>query len=108
MNGFAWALAAFVLIHVGISATGLRTRLVGAVGEGPYRIGFSLLSLGLLLALIHYLGAMRADPFDPLNEPLWTPPDWLRWSSYALSLTGIALIVTGVLTPGPTLAGYEK
>jgi uncharacterized membrane protein len=108
MNGFAWALAVFVLIHVGISATGLRKRLVGAVGEGPYRIGFSLVSLGLLLALIHYFNEMRADPFDPLNEALWAPPDWLRWPSYVLSLTGIAMIVTGVLTPGPTLAGYEK
>ena len=37
MNGFAWALAGFVLIHVGISATGLRAALVGAIGEGPYR-----------------------------------------------------------------------
>jgi uncharacterized membrane protein len=51
---------------------------------------------------------MRADPFDPLNETLWLPPTWLRWPAYAFALFGIALIVTGVLTPGPTLAGYEK
>jgi uncharacterized membrane protein len=108
MNGFAWALAAFVLIHVGISATGLRTRLVSAIGIGPYRIAFSLVSLGLLLWLIHGYGVMRADPFDALNAPFWTPPTWLHWPAVALALFGISLAAAGVFTPGPTLAGYEK
>lgn len=108
MNGFAWALAVFVLIHVGISATGLRTRLVAAVGIGPYRIAFSVVSLGLLLWLIHGYGVMRADPFDTLNGPFWAPPAWLHWPAVVLALFGISLAFTGVLTPGPTLAGYEK
>lgn len=107
MSGFAWALTAFVLIHVGISATGLRTALVGRIGVGPYRAVFSLVSLALLLWLIHGFALMRADPFDPLNETLWLPPDWLRWPAYVLALSGIALAATGVLTPGPTLAGFE-
>ncbi len=108
MSGFALALAIFVLIHVGISATGLRARLVAAIGEGPYRLVFSVVSLGLLLWLIHSFGVMRADPFDPLNESMWTPPDWLRWPAYVLVLFGLTLAFSGVLTPGPTLAGYEK
>lgn len=108
MNGFVWALVAFVLIHIGISATGLRTRLVGLVGEGPYRAVFSLVSLGLLAWLIQGYGAMRGDPFDPLNEALWMPPDWLRWPALVLGLCGVALAITGVLTPGPTFAGYES
>ena len=52
MNLFAWALAGFVLIHIGISATGLRKRIVGAIGEWPYRGLFSLASGALLVALI--------------------------------------------------------
>ena len=107
MSGFAWALIAFVAIHVGVSATGLRARLAGAIGEGPYRALFSLVSLGLLIWLIQGYGAMRADPFDPLNEPLWLPPSWLRWPAIVLGLFSIALAVTGLLTPGPTLAGFE-
>lgn len=107
MSGFAWALIAFVAIHVGVSATGLRGRLAGAIGEGPYRALFSLVSLGLLIWLIQGYGAMRADPFDPLNEPLWLPPSWLRWPAIVLGLFSIALAVTGLLTPGPTLAGFE-
>lgn len=108
MHGFAWALAAFVLIHVGISATGLRGALVGRIGEGPYRIAFSIVSLALLLWLIHAFGVMRADESDPLNGALWTPPAGLRWPAYVLVLTGLALVVAGFFSPGPTLAGYEK
>jgi uncharacterized membrane protein len=108
MNGFVWALAGFVLIHIGVSATGLRAALVGRIGEGPYRAVFSLVSLALLVALISGFNEMRADPFDPLNEAVWLPPTWLRWPAYALALFGVALAVAGVLTPGPTLAGYEK
>jgi uncharacterized membrane protein len=107
MGGFAWALVAFVAIHVGVSATGLRTRLVGAMGEWPYRAVFSLVSLGLLVWLIQGYGAMRADPFDPLNEALWLPPSWLRWPAIVLGLFGVALAITGILTRGPTSMGAE-
>lgn len=108
MGGFAWALAAFVAIHVGVSATGLRARLVQAIGEWPYRAVFSLVSLGLLIWLIQGYGAVRADPFDQLNEPMWLPPSWLRWPAIVLGLFGIALAVTGILTRGPTSMGAEK
>jgi uncharacterized membrane protein len=108
MNGFAWALAGFVLIHVGVSATGLRAALVKRIGEGPYRGLFSLASGALLVWLITSYGAMRGDPFDPLNHSLWAPPDWLRWPAYALILFGVSLAFAGLLTPGPTLAGFEK
>jgi uncharacterized membrane protein len=108
VNAFAWALASFVLIHVGISATGLRGALVGRIGERPYRAVFALASLALLVWLIQGFGAMRADPFDPLNEALWTPPEWLRWPAYALIVLGLLLGGAGLFTPGPTLAGYEK
>ncbi len=108
MNGFAWALVLFVLIHVGISATGLRAGLVARIGEGPYRAVFSLASLALLVWLVQGFAAMRADPFDPLNEPVWDPPAWLGWPAIVLSLLGVTLAVGGLFAPGPTLAGFEK
>jgi uncharacterized membrane protein len=107
MTAFALALAGFVLIHVGISATGLRQALVARIGEGPYRAVFSLASLGLLVWLIYAFGAVRADPFDPLNQPLWDPPAWLRWPAVLLAGLGVAFIVAGFFAPGPTLAGFE-
>ncbi|MEZ5959379.1 MAG: NnrU family protein [Hyphomonadaceae bacterium] len=108
MNLFAWALAGFVLIHVGVSATGLRRQIVGAIGEWPYRGLFSLASAGLLAGIIYGFGQMRADPFDPLNASIWAPPDWLRWPAYVLVLLGLSLAFTGLFTPGPTTAGFEK
>jgi uncharacterized membrane protein len=108
MNAFVWALAGFVLIHIGVAATGLRTALVGRIGEGPYRGLFSLASLALLAALLHFYGVMRADPFDSLNQNFWLPPTWLRAPAMALIALGLMLAVAGLLTPGPTLAGYEK
>lgn len=108
MNGFVWALTGFVLLHIGLSATGLRAAAVKAVGEGPYRGLFSLASFALLAWMIHAYGVMRADPFAPLNQALWAPPEWLRWPASVLAVFGIALAVAGVLTPGPTFAGFEK
>ena len=108
MNAFAWALAGFVLLHVGVSATGLRAALVRTIGEWPYRALFSLASFALLAWLVVAFGEMRADPFDPLNEPLWTPPDWLRWPAYLLIGLGLTLTFTGLFTPGPTTVGMEK
>lgn len=107
MNTFAWALAGFVALHVGVSATGARAAIVGRVGEWPYRIVFSLASIVLLAALIQGYGAMRADLFDPLNAPLWAPPGWLRWPAAGLMLVAFLFAVVGVLTPGPTYAGFE-
>ena len=108
MEGFSWALACFVLIHVGVSATGLRARLVGAIGENPYRALFALVSLALLAWLIQSYAAMRSDPFDPLNEALWTPPIWLAWPGRVISFFGVTLAIAGVLTPGPTYVGFES
>lgn len=107
MGMFTWALVGFVLIHAGVAATGLRASLVKLVGEGPYRAVFSLASLALLAAMVMGFAEMRADPFDPLNEALWAPPEWLRWPAYVLVLVGLTLAFAGVLTPGPTLAGFE-
>ncbi len=107
MSGFVLALGAFVFIHVGLSATGLRRALVGRIGEGPYRIAFSLASAGLIAWLVIAYGQMRANPFDPLNQPLWAPPDWGRRAAHTLVLLGFLLGVGGLMTPGPTLAGFE-
>ncbi|NDC60079.1 MAG: NnrU family protein, partial [Alphaproteobacteria bacterium] len=42
MTAFIAALAAFIMMHLGLAATGLRARLVAAIGEGPYRGLFSI------------------------------------------------------------------
>ncbi|MBS0385966.1 MAG: NnrU family protein [Proteobacteria bacterium] len=108
MNAFALALTLFVLLHLGVSATGLRARIVSRIGEGPYRGLFSVASLALLAWMVMGFRAMRADPFDGLNESLWWPPYWLHWLAVTIVGLGFLLGVAGLLSPGPTLAGFES
>lgn len=104
MTMFALALGAFILLHVGLSATPLRGALVKAIGEGPYRGLFALASVVIFVGMIWTYGAAR---IDPANQNLWSPPAWGRHVTYTLVLIGFLLAVTGLLTPGPTTAGME-
>jgi uncharacterized membrane protein len=108
MDSFTAALAAFVLLHIGVSATGLRGRIVSRIGEGAYRTVFSVASLGLLAWLIQSYGAMRRDLFDPLNDVLWAPGNVARWIGEGIAFVGVAFAIAGVLSPGPTYAGFES
>ena len=107
MDSFTIALAAFVLLHIGVSATGLRGQIVSRVGEGPYRGLFSLASAALLVWMVLGFRAMRANDFDPLGNSYWHPPPELRPVAYALIGLGFLIGVAGLLTTGPTLAGFE-
>lgn len=104
MTGFIAALALFIALHIGLAATGLRRGLVRAVGEGPYRLGFSLASVASLAWLVVSFEAARVDP---ANISLWSPPAALRHVTYLLVTLAFLLGVSGLLTPGPTLAGFE-
>lgn len=104
MTAFLAALAAFVVMHVGLSATGLRAVAVRAMGEWPYRGLFSIGSVVLLVALVWTYGAARVDP---ANVALWAPPPGMRHATYLIAGLGVTLAIAGLLTPGPTLAGAE-
>lgn len=104
---FPAALASFVLLHIGVSASGLRAQIVQRIGEGPYRGLFALASAAVLAWMIFAFGQMRADPLDQLNQLAWLPPAWGRHAGQGLTLIAFLFVVTGLLTPGPTLAGAE-
>ncbi len=104
MTMFALALGAFILLHVGVSATPLRAALVKAIGEGPYRGAFAVASLAVFVWMIQAYGAARVDP---ANHRLWSPPDGLHHLTQLLAMAGVVLAMTGLLTPGPTTAGFE-
>lgn len=108
MSMFPTALAAFVALHIGVSATGLRGALVRRIGEGPFRGLFALASAVVLVWMIWAFGQMRANPFDGLNAALWTPPAWGRHAAQGLMIVSFLFVFVGITTPGPTLAGAEK
>ena len=90
--------AVFVGIHLFISGTRLRDRLVAAIGEQPYLGLFSLLSIASLTWLIL---AYRAAP----RALLWDTPAWLRAPVVVVMLLAVALVVIGLTTPSPTATG---
>lgn len=98
------AAAFFLFIHLGISGTLLRDRVVAAIGEGPYTGLFSVLSLGGIVWLSWAYG--RVEPADVM--PLWGPIDALRGPALVLVFFGFLFVVGGLMTPTPTAMGKEK
>ncbi len=100
---FSLLLAAlyFVSIHVFISGSRLRDRLVGLVGEPGFMGLFSLLSL---VGIIWLVQAYRAAPL----VVLWASPLWFRPVALVLTLIAFVLVVVGLTTPSPTATGGER
>lgn len=94
------AMAFFVGIHVGISGSRLRDRLVGRYGERVFRAGFSLLSLLGLGWLIRAYG--RAPYLETWGQLAGFKPVVL-----ALMPVAFVLLVAALTTPNPTAVGGE-
>jgi uncharacterized membrane protein len=89
------AVAFFVGIHLLISGTRARDRVVGAIGEGPYQGLFSLASLaGLGWAIYAYSRAPYLETWGPVASG--------RWLMIGLMGVAFLLFAVGVTTPGPT------
>ncbi len=73
-----------------------RTQAIARAGEGPYQLGYALVSmLGMVLMVLGY-GAARAD--NPVL--VYQPPVWLRHVSLLLMLPVFTLVLAAYL-PGP-------
>ncbi len=94
------ALAAGLLLatHYGISATALRERLIARIGERPYLVLYSVLSLGVLVWLI---AAYRRAPYIEL----WGAPLWSPWVPLLVMPFALLLAVGGLGTMNPTAIG---
>ncbi|HVA78971.1 MAG TPA: NnrU family protein [Candidatus Binataceae bacterium] len=92
-----WAVL-FVGSHVLISASAVRPRLIGAVGEQPYRAIYSLVSLvtfvGLCVTFAHHkhAGAMMWDLRDV---------EAARWLTWLLMLLALVILAAGLMNPSP-------
>lgn len=96
MTGLVLATAAFVLTHF-VTNTPLRARLVGAMGEWPYRGGYSLVAFVTLAWMIWaYAGAPR--------EPLWAG---FRELPRLVMPLAFILIACGYAR-NPTMVGADK
>jgi|HigsolmetaAR203D_1030402.scaffolds.fasta_scaffold00064_74 uncharacterized membrane protein len=106
MVGSMWSLVAagafLLLTHFGIASTGLRGRLVDAMGEGPYRGVFSLVAFAALFWLI--LAYNAAPPFPVL----WDLHPYGSYLPIILMPVALVLLVGGLSAPNPTAAGWER
>ena len=95
------AAAFFLVIHFGISGTRLRDRLVGIVGDKAFR---GLFALASIIGLVWLIRAYSTAPY----VGLWGQVVALEPLAAPLVLVAAALIVIGITTPSPTVAGGES
>ena len=85
----------FFAPHVFVTRREARARLIARIGEGPYKIAFSVIS-AIGIVLIAY-GFARYRATEWVN--LWYPPIWTR--HLALLLNWVAIVcVTAAYIPG--------
>jgi uncharacterized membrane protein len=87
----------WVFVHVGISGTTLRDRVVARFGERGFSIAFSIASVVVIVLLVQ---AWRGAD----TTPLWFAPDWLRWILAALMLPAFVLFACSLIG-NPTAMG---
>jgi uncharacterized membrane protein len=92
------AAALLLATHYGISSTPLRGWLVARVGERPYLVLYSALSLGVLIWLIF---AYQRAPYIEL----WPSAAWSAWLPLIVMPFALLLLVCGVSTMNPTAVG---
>ena len=88
------AVVGFVGLHLLLPLPPIRARLVAAVGEGAFRIGYSIQSVVLLvLVALAYREAVY--------EPLWHA-SWLGWLPVVVMPVALWLVVGSLSTRNPT------
>ena len=100
MTSLALAALAFALIHLGVSGTRLRDRLVSAIGLRAYMVVFSVASVATIVWLVN---AYKAAPYIPT----WGQLEWWKPAAIALMLPAFLLVVIGLTTPNPTSVAQE-
>ncbi len=100
MISLALAALAFIGIHLGVSGTVLRDRLVSRIGLRGYMVLFSVASVG---AIVWLVSAYQATAY----VPIWGQLEWWKPFAIALMLPAFLLVVIGLTTPNPTSVAQE-
>ena len=91
-------LVAFFTLHLVPANRELRDGLVARFGEGPYKIGFSILSLIAFVVIIMGFAKMQ-DPhyLGSKNPILWYPPVWTRHLAMLLMVPAFIALVAAYI-----------
>jgi uncharacterized membrane protein len=85
----------FLGLHLLPTSPELRDGLKERVGDVPYRVIFSLLSIAGLVIII--LGFHKLQLHPGKNPVLWDPPVWTRHIAIGLMLPAMILLVAAVI-----------
>jgi uncharacterized membrane protein len=100
----------FLGTHVFTAQRGAREGLIKSLGEGTYKILYSLIAVAGLAAIVWGFAHYRANGL----LPVWTPPTFLRHINVALMLPAVVLVVAAYIRGNiyarlkhPMLAGVK-
>lgn len=82
-------LALFLASHGFTTMREQRAAVIARIGEGPYKIAYSLVSLLAILMIAYGYGDWRADG----SVNLWDPPVWTRHLALLLMLLASIMLV---------------
>jgi uncharacterized membrane protein len=85
----------FLGIHLLPTSPELRDGIKERIGDGPYKILFSVLSLAGLVVIV--LGYHKLQLHPGKNPILWEPPVWTRHVAVGLMLPAMILLVASVI-----------
>jgi len=104
-SGLVLLWLAFAATHVGLSSIRLRPRLVSALGERGYLLGYSLVSFATFVPLAWLWAAHRHE-----GSFLWFlgAAPGVREFAYTGMGVAFALMVAGVLRPSPASLGSRN
>ena len=86
-------LVLFLGIHLVTTRRDLRARLIASWGEGPYKIGFSLVSAIGLALIVWGFATYRATGWIDV----WSPPRMMKHITEALMLPAVILVVASYI-----------
>jgi uncharacterized membrane protein len=86
-------LVLFLGAHTLTAQRKLRGRLIGAMGEGPYKIAYSVASLAGIALIVWGFGHYRATDWIQV----WSPPKALQHLNSALMLPAVILVVAAYI-----------
>ena len=95
-------LALFLGVHAFTMRRGSRAALVQRLGEGPYKAGYSLISLAGLLLIIYGFGLYRRTGWIDV----WYPPVWTRHLALILVWAAFVSLVAAYV-PGRIKAALK-
>ncbi|MBB6484219.1 NnrU family protein [Rhizobium lusitanum] len=85
----------FLGIHlIRVVAPGLRASLIASLGEGGWKIAYSIASIVALIVLIYGFGQARD------MTPIWSPPSWMSHITVLLMLFAMICLAASLLPAG--------